>query len=203
MTDTGHNTSAQTAASSSQVKRLLPLIIFGLVVIVPSAFVIYRQNIGTLNIRDVPSPLIGKHVPKFSLPLLNGEGRFDDTQFNGKITLLNIWASWCYVCRLEHAEITRLSQQGIRVVGLNYKDEPADAKSWLQQLGNPYEEVIADIDGRVGIDFGVYGAPETFVIDQNGIIRDKRIGEVNERYVEEKLMPLLNIMRSEAGAPAT
>ncbi len=187
---------AMQTVKKSLLRRLLPLLVFALLVLVLAIGL-------TLNPRLVPSPLIGKPAPAFDLPLLNGEGRFTQEDFKGQITLLNVWASWCYVCRIEHQAITQLAKQGVRVVGLNYKDDPADANAWLQQLGNPYEKIIADADGRVGIEWGVYGAPETFVIDQNGIIREKCIGEVNRDFIENRLQPLMQLLQTQAGTSKT
>lgn len=196
MTDVIPSTPGASSTNKSVMRRFMPLIVFVLLVIL--------LGVGlTLNPRIVPSPLIGKPAPKFVLPVLNTGKTFTQDEFKGKVTLLNVWASWCYVCRLEHAAITQLSKQGIRVVGFNYKDEAADANAWLQQFGNPYEEVIADLDGRVGIEWGVYGAPETFVIDHHGVIRDKHIGEVDAGYIRKELMPLLNKIRTEMQGAAS
>jgi len=156
----------------SVLRRFMPLIIFAALVVV--------MAIGlTLNPRLVPSPLIGKPAPEFDLPLLLNEGRFSDKDLTGHVTLFNVWASWCFACRQEHEVVKYLSQKGVRVIGLNYKDEPGDAKKWLARLGNPYQKIAADYDGRAAIDWGVYGAPETFLIDQNGIIRHKVIGPLS------------------------
>jgi cytochrome c biogenesis protein CcmG/thiol:disulfide interchange protein DsbE len=177
-------------------RAYLPLIIFFMLVAV--------LGIGlTLNPRLVPSPLIGKPAPDFSLPLLDGSGVLTQETFKGKVTLLNVWASWCYVCREELPAVKWLSKQGVRIIGFDYKDKPADAKAWLQQFGNPYSEVISDINGRVGINWGVYGAPETFVIDHNGIIREKHVGALDEEYIKQKLGPLLEKLSAEIRGPAT
>lgn len=174
----------------SALKRFMPLIIFILLVIV--------MAIGlTLNPRLVPSPLIGKQVPEFELPLLNQQGIFSHEDLKGQVTLLNVWASWCFACRQEHEMVTQLSRSGIRVVGFNYKDKTQDAVAWLGQFGNPYEVVIEDADGRVGIDWGVYGAPETFLIDQQGIIRHKVIGPLSD---PEKLEALMEVFKQMQGA---
>ena len=174
----------------SPLRRFMPLIIFALLV----ALLWYGLS---LDPRKVPSPLIGKPSPEFELPLLNEQGKFTHLDLKGDITLLNVFASWCFACRQEHEAITQLSRQGFRVIGFNYKDAPADATAWLRQFGNPYYVVAQDLDGRVGIDWGVYGAPETFVIDHNGIVRDKRIGPVDAEYISETLMPLVEQIRSE------
>lgn len=157
----------------------------------------------TLNPRLVPSPLVGKAAPQFTLPLLDGSAQLTQETFKGKITLLNVWASWCYACRQEHESIKWLAGKGVRVLGFNYKDEVKDAQAWLQQFGNPYSQVVSDLDGRIGIEWGVYGAPETFVIDYKGIIREKRIGPVNQDYINDKLLPLLDQLHLEMQAAAT
>jgi cytochrome c biogenesis protein CcmG/thiol:disulfide interchange protein DsbE len=193
---------APNPAKKSAWRAYLPLIIFGLFAVV-LIITMVRINTGDLNIRDVPSPFIGRSVPDFKLPLLDGSGVLTQETFKGKITLLNVWASWCYACRQEHEAIKWLASKGVRVLGFNYKDEVKDAQAWLQQLGNPYAQVVSDLDGRVGIEWGVYGAPETFVIDSKGIIRDKRIGPVDEAYIEKTLTPLLEKLHAEMEAPTT
>jgi len=180
----------QEIQKKSPLRRLMPLIIFVMLV----ALLWYGLG---LNPRLVPSPLIGKPAPEFELPLLNASGKLSQEDLKGDITLLNVFASWCFACRQEHQTITQLSRSGMRVIGFNYKDKAEDAEAWLRQFGNPYEVVAQDLDGRVGIDWGVYGAPETFVIDHNGIIRDKRIGPVDQEYISEKLIPLVQQIRSE------
>lgn len=176
-------------AKPSNFRRFLPLIIFGLLV------VLFFVGL-SLNPRLVPSPLVGKPAPEFTLPRLLADADINQDDLKCGVTLLNVWASWCYACRQEHEAITWLSKNGFRVVGFNYKDEPDDAKQWLQQFGNPYTMIASDIDGRVGIDFGVYGAPETFVIDEQGIIRDKHIGPVDRSYIEDELIPMAQKIRS-------
>lgn len=174
--------------STSGLRRFMPLIIFAMLVALLAVGL-------TLNPREVPSVLIGKPVPEFNLPSLLTQDSVTQDDLKCGVTLLNVWASWCFACRQEHEAITWLANNGIRVVGLNYKDKPEDAKKWLQRFGNPYERIASDLDGRVGIDWGVYGAPETFVIDEQGIIRDKRIGPVDKHYIEETLLPLVSEIR--------
>lgn len=172
---------------TSVLRRYLPLIIFAALVVV--------MAIGlTLNPRLVPSPLIGKPAPAFDLPVLLADSRFTEKDFIGQVTLLNVWASWCFACRQEHEVVKQISRNGVRVVGLNYKDEPADAKQWLKQLGNPYQHIAVDYDGRVGIDWGVYGAPETFLIDKKGIIRHKVIGPLSDREKFDELMAVMKTL---------
>jgi len=151
----------------------MPLIIFVALVVVLAIGL-------TLNPRLVPSPLIDKPAPSFELPLLLQQGSFSDKDFIGHVTLLNVWASWCFACRQEHEVVKQLSRDGVRIIGINYKDEVKNAKAWLARLGNPYQAVAVDGDGRIAIDWGVYGAPETFLIDKKGIIRHKVIGPLSD-----------------------
>ena len=130
--------------------------------------------------RLVPSPLIDKPAPGFSLPTLeNDQVNLSKNDLAGKVWLLNVWASWCAACKVEHPILLEMANQGALLVGLNYKDTDPEAKAWLESYQNPYQQVIVDADGLVGIDFGVYGVPETFLIDQDGHIRYKHIGPVD------------------------
>jgi cytochrome c biogenesis protein CcmG/thiol:disulfide interchange protein DsbE len=154
----------------------------------------------TLDPRRVPSPLIDKPVPRFALPTLHEPDKtFGPAEMQGKVWLLNVWASWCVSCRAEHEVMKKLAQDGVLLVGLNYKDERADAQAWLARLGNPYQLSAYDRDGRVGIDFGVYGVPETFLIDGAGRIRYKHIGPVSDRDAAEKLLPMIRQLSGAAG----
>ncbi len=169
----------------SLLKRFMPLIIF--------VALVALLGVGlTLNPRLVPSPLIGKPAPEFELPLLYKEGTFSNKDLIGHVTLLNVWASWCFACRQEHSVVKHLSRNGVRIIGLNYKDEADDAKNWLTRLGNPYQAIAVDYDGRIAIDWGVYGAPETFLIDKKGIIRHKVIGPLSEKEKYDELMSVMN-----------
>ena len=146
-----------------------------------------------LNPREVPSPLIGKPVPSFRLAQLHASDKFIAAEdMRGKVWLLNVWASWCVSCRQEHPVLIDLNQQKkITIIGLNYKDDRAAAMTWLTQHGgDPYLVSAVDADGRVGIDFGVYGVPETFLIDKNGVIRYKHIGPVTAEALKEKILPM-------------
>lgn len=151
----------------------------------------------TLNPRLVPSPLIDKPVPEFSLPrLFQPNDTFVPADLKGKVWVLNVWASWCVACRQEHAVITRLAASNLApVVGLNYKDVVSDALRWLDQFGNPYTLSAVDADGEVGIDWGVYGVPETFVIDVDGVIRYKHIGPVSDEDADGVILPLIRELR--------
>lgn len=142
---------------------------------------------------DLPSPLIGKAMPGFTLPLLmDHDVQVSHTELLGQPFLLNVWASWCVTCRYEHPVIEALAKSGaLRVVGLNYRDAPEDALQWLEQFGNPYDLIIADQNGRVSIDFGVYAAPESFLVDANGTILFKQIGALTPEIIEEEILPRL------------
>ena len=167
-------------------RYLLPLIVF----VVLLGFLAAGLK---LNPREVPSPLIDKPAPAFTLPRLDApEQRMALQDLQGKVWLLNVWASWCVACRIEHPLLVELAASGaVPIYGLNYKDERADANRWLARFGNPYDASLHDLDGRVGIDFGVYGVPETFVIDQNGVIRLKHIGPITPDVLATKIEPLL------------
>ncbi len=146
-----------------------------------------------LDPREVPSPLVGKPAPAFDLPLLAAtDKRFTPKDMQGQVWLLNVWASWCVSCRQEHPLLVQLGRAGIvPIVGLNYKDQRADGLAWLKQYGDPYTLSAFDLDGRVGIDYGVYGVPETYVIDKAGTIRYKQIGPVTPEALEKKILPLV------------
>ena len=143
--------------------------------------------------REVPSPLINKPAPAFRLVELKDPSKsFSSEQIRGKVWLLNVWASWCVACRDEHPMLLELARRNaIPIYGLNYKDKPTDAISWLNELGDPYVLSVSDLDGRVGIDYGVYGAPETFLIDRDGVIRFKHIGPITPEVWNNKIAPLL------------
>ena len=168
------------------MRFLLPLGVF--VVLVVFLFV----GLG-LKPREVPSPLIGKPAPAFQLQQLHEPGKTFTPKDNlGKVWLLNVWASWCAACREEHPLLVQLAKSGVApIYGLNYKDKRNDALGWLRQFGDPYVVSIADPEGRTGIDYGVYGVPETFVIDKNGLIRYKHIGPVTQEALEKKILPLV------------
>jgi cytochrome c biogenesis protein CcmG/thiol:disulfide interchange protein DsbE len=176
------------------VRYLLPLAVFvGLVVFL--AIGLKRDP------REVPSPLINKPAAAFSLPRLDAPEQLLGLQdLRGKVWLLNVWASWCVACRQEHPLLVDLSKTGsVEIYGLNYKDKRPDALAWLERFGNPYRASISDTDGAVGIDYGVYGVPETFVIDQQGVIRYKQIGPVTPEALRETILPLVARLKSEGG----
>jgi len=164
----------------------------------PAAFlalvVLLAVGLG-LNPREVPSPLIGKPAPPFELPLLEApEKTFTQKEMLGKVWILNVWASWCPPCLAEHPVISDLAKSN-PVVGLNYKDAREDALPWLKRNGNPYQLSVSDPGGRIAIDYGVYGVPETYVIDQRGVIRYKHIGPVSPEVAQHKIAPLLKELR--------
>ena len=146
-----------------------------------------------LNPREVPSPLVGKPAPTFALPRLGELDRtFSPDEMKGKVWLLNVWASWCVACRIEHPLLVELAGTGaVPIFGLNYKDKRDDALAWLAKHGNPYVASLSDTQGLVGIDFGVYGVPETFVIDKSGTIRLKHIGPVTPEVLRDTILPLV------------
>lgn len=148
---------------------------------------------------EVSSPLLGKPVPQFSLPRLdNSEILFSESEFLGKVSLLNVWASWCVTCREEHPVLGDLAHRHAAILyGLNYKDDTTKARQYLVEYGNPYRASAVDASGRVGIEWGVYGVPETFVVDKQGIIRYKHIGAITQQDAEEKLLPLIEQLQNE------
>jgi len=169
-----------------RARFLIPLVVFVVMVVF--------LGVGlTLNPREVPSPLINKPAPPFQLPQLHAPDKtFAQKDMLGKVWMLNVWASWCVACREEHPHLVELARSGVvPIYGLNYKDERADGIAWLARFGNPYQLSAYDRDGRIGIDYGVYGVPETYVIDKAGVIRYKRIGIVSPEIVRDKILPLV------------
>ena len=148
----------------------------------------------TLDPTEQPSALIGQPVPAFELPDLNTGQLLSRDMLPKEPFLLNVWASWCITCQVEHPYLTKLSEQ-MPVVGLNYKDTETAAKNWLQKLGDPYALQIFDPTGRLGLDLGVAGAPETFLVDANGVIQLRIQGEVNDRVFAQKIQPMLETIQ--------
>jgi cytochrome c biogenesis protein CcmG/thiol:disulfide interchange protein DsbE len=173
-----------------KTSRWLPLAVFVLLAAVLAAGVWMSRRPD----RDaLPSPLIGKPAPDFALPSLHEPARTVTLkELRGAPFLLNVWGSWCAACRDEHPVLTRFAERKrVRVVGYNWKDERADALRWLERYGNPFWLVIADLEGRTAIDWGVYGAPETFLVDGNGVIRWKHVGPIDDEIVRKEIMPAL------------
>ena len=167
-------------------RALWPLVIFLVLVI----FLAVGLN---LNPREVPSPLINKMAPPFTLPLLmQSEAQFSPKALLGQVWMLNVWASWCVSCREEHPVLLDFAKKGIvPLYGLDYKDQRSNALRWLEKNGNPYTDSAVDEKGLVGIDYGVYGVPETYVIDQQGVIRYKQIGPITPEVLEKTILPLI------------
>lgn len=167
-------------------RYLIPLILFAVLV------VFLAIGLGR-DPHEVPSPLINKAAPAFKLPQLKDPSKsFSAEEMRGRVWLLNVWASWCISCRDEHPLLIEYARGGaVPIYGLNYKDRPEDALAWLQELGDPYVLSVSDLDGKVGIDYGVYGAPETYLIDQQGVIRFKQIGPVTPDVWEKSILPLV------------
>jgi len=164
-----------------------------------AGFVVLAGFLGfglTLDPREVPSPLIDKPAPAFTLPTLADPTReFSVSEAQGKVWLLNVWASWCTPCLEEHPVIEAMAKRGIPVYGLNYKDKASAATAWLARHGDPYVLSVVDPTGRIGIDYGVYGTPETYLIDKQGVIRFKHVGPLSPQVVERTLLPLIEKLR--------
>lgn len=176
------------------IGRIIPIILFVLL----GALLAVGLKISDHK-TEIPSPLIGKKIPEFSLPVL---GRKDmmvtHEDLIGQPFLLNVWASWCYTCRIEHPLIEQLAASGrLRVIGLNYRDEAEDALAWLERFGNPYALNIADVSGRSAIDFGVYAAPESFLVDAGGTIVFKQVGALTAEIIEQEILPRIQQVASE------
>jgi len=172
------------------IKRLLPLLAFAALALLPGVGVMMNSGKDT---SAIPSPLLGKPAPDFALPVLDEPGRIVTREdLLGEPYLLNVWGSWCPACRDEHPVITELAESGrIRVIGYDYKDEADEARRWLAQFGNPYALVITDVEGRAALDWGIYGAPESFLVDAEGMIRWKFVGPLTPEVVQTQLLPAL------------
>jgi cytochrome c biogenesis protein CcmG/thiol:disulfide interchange protein DsbE len=170
------------------IRRLLPLAVF-LALVGLLGFGIWWNEHHEMT--EVPSPLIGKAAPPFTLPLLyEPDKTVSSNELSGQPYLLNVFGSWCPTCQYEHPILTgQVKPLGIKLIGLDWKDDPEDAKRWIAQFGNPYDLLITDRDGRAGIDFGVYMAPETFLVDAQGIVRYKRIGMLTPENIRDVLLP--------------
>lgn len=151
------------------------------------------------NPRDLPSALIDRPAPAFTLPHLHDEAnRWSPADYRGKVWLLNVWGSWCAACQVEHPLFNELAKAGtVPIVGLAWKDKPDASRKWLERFGNPYAITISDVDGRAGIDWGVYGAPETFIIDASGIIRFKYVGAVTPELLRDRMLPLVRKLQQQ------
>ncbi len=154
----------------------------------------------SLDPQALPSALIDKPIPAFSLPALGTEGeRVTHDALVGQVSLLNVWATWCASCRVEHPFLTQLAKAGLPIYGINYKDDDNKALAWLKDLGDPYKINIVDAEGNLGLDLGVYGAPETYVVDAQGLIRYRHVGVVNEQVWLEVLQPIVSELQRRQG----
>ena len=172
-------------------QKLIPLVLFLILVVF----------LGIGLTRDpslVPSPLIDKQLPEFSLEQVkNIDKILSSADLHGQVSLLNVWASWCVACRSEHPVLLKLARSGlVKIYGLNYKDQREDAIRWLDHYGDPYTTSAYDHSGKIGIEYGVYGVPETFVIDNKGLIRYKHIGPVSDDILEKKILPLIEQLKA-------
>jgi len=175
----------------SRFKLFIPLLVFVLL----AAF--FWRGL-SLDPTRMPSALIDQPVPTFSLPAVLDEQRLvTQDEFKGQVSLLNVWATWCISCRVEHPYLVQLAENGIPVYGVNYKDDTVKAKQWLEDLENPYILSVVDSDGRLGIDLGVFGAPETYVIDQRGVIRYKHVGVLDARVWQDTIEPIMLSLKAQ------
>jgi len=174
----------------SRIKLFIPLLVFILLALV---FLQLEKRMisGDYDPSMLPSALIGKPLPEFNLTTLdNPNSVITSLELNNKAALLNVWATWCVSCRVEHAYLNTLAEKGITIFGLNYKDDQQKANQWLARLGNPYQLNLFDVNGKLGLNMGVYGAPETYVLDANGIVRYRHVGVVNEKVWQSRILPL-------------
>ncbi|MEC9344588.1 MAG: DsbE family thiol:disulfide interchange protein [Pseudomonadota bacterium] len=186
---------ARKAPATRWLVGLLPVVVFATI-----GWFLYQGL--SLDPKTIPSALINKPVPEFDLPPLPGHERgLSRADLTEPVQLVNVFASWCVACRVEHPLLMEMQRKGVVPIhGLNYKDGPSDAVAWLNQYGDPYDRIGVDLNGRVGIDFGVYGVPETFIVDGKGVIVEKIIGPITPMILQEKLLPLIAKMRADAGA---
>ena len=176
------------------MKRLLMLLPLAIFLIV--AVFLYRGLF--LDPTELPSALIGKPLPSFSLPSVEDSQRLITAEdIKGKPALVNVWATWCVACKVEHPVLNQLAKQGVTIYGVNYKDNNAAAQKWLREFHDPYQLNISDAQGSLGLDLGVYGAPETFIVDKQGIIRHKYVGVIDERVWREQLAALYQELMEE------
>ncbi|HEY6131750.1 MAG TPA: DsbE family thiol:disulfide interchange protein [Halioglobus sp.] len=177
-----------------RLKLFVPLFLFTLL-----AIILFR-GLG-LNPSEMPSALIDRPLPAFNLPGLGQTGVLSRADVTGQVALLNVWATWCISCRVEHPYLTHLAEQGIPIFGINYKDDDKAALAWLHELGNPYRLNVADREGTLGLDLGVYGAPETYLLDASGVVRYRHVGVVDEKVWRTVLEPRYLELTRERSAP--
>jgi cytochrome c biogenesis protein CcmG, thiol:disulfide interchange protein DsbE len=185
--------------AENRTRRFSPIMLLPLVIFAGLGEAFYW---GLFNNDDsLPSALIGRPVPEFMLPPIEGrEDGFASTDLTGQVSLVNVWASWCVPCRAENPLMVELAETGeVPIYGINYKDAPDEAQAFLDELGNPFTRIGADRDGRVAFDWGVYGVPETYVIDSEGRIALKHVGPFNRQILETEILPLVRRLQDEAG----
>jgi len=178
----------------SRLKLFLPLLLFVIL-----ALLLWRGL--QLDPREMPSALIDQPLPEFRLTVLGDDRFIERSGVVGEVAFFNVWATWCISCRMEHPYLQILADQGIPVFGINYKDDNAAALSWLDELGDPYRLNIVDVDGSLGLDLGVYGAPETYLVDADGYIRYRHVGVINERVWQTVLLPLYQQLTGGEASP--
>jgi cytochrome c biogenesis protein CcmG/thiol:disulfide interchange protein DsbE len=171
---------------------LLPLAAFAALAAVLAAY-LWQLGPGGKSVTEIPSAMIDKEAPPFSLPPLAGVSLpgLASEALKGQVSLVNFFASWCLPCRAEHPILMRLAQEGVTIYGISYKDKPEDSRAWLADLGTPYKRIGVDGDGRTAIEFGVYGVPETYVIDREGRIRYRQVGPIMPFQLDETIRPLM------------
>ncbi len=173
---------------------IVPVAAFALIAAVFGVY-LYQVGVGGKDIKELPSALIDKPAPQFSLPPIDGDGPgLSNADLAGKVSLVNVWASWCPPCRVEHPILMRLAAEGVPVFGINFKDKPEDARAFLAQLGSPYHAIGADRSGRAVIDWGVYGYPETFIVDKTGRIRYRHVGPIMADDLDRTFYPILKAL---------
>jgi cytochrome c biogenesis protein CcmG/thiol:disulfide interchange protein DsbE len=181
------------------MRRLLYILPVVALVLLSALFALLLSSPRDPN--KIPSPLVNRPAPAFELPALMDGGTVGSDDLKGTITVLNVFASWCIPCRVEHPALMRIMRENknVRLIGLNYKDKPEAAKAFLAELGNPYQRIAVDRTGRVAIDFGVYGVPETFLIDARGHIRFKHVGPIHPGDYADKIIPAIRRLMNEGG----
>ncbi len=177
-----------------RLKLFVPLILF----VILAAFLMRGLQ---LDPREMPSALIDHPLPEFQLGQLGSDRMLRRADVIGEVTFFNVWATWCISCRMEHPYLQKLANEGIPIVGINYKDESAAAMRWLAELGDPYRLNIEDTEGTLGLDMGVYGAPETYLVDAQGVIRYRHVGVINERVWQGTLLPIYRELTQKSAKP--
>jgi len=192
-----------TPSGGSRLRALVPVLLFALLILV-FGVTLWKISSNKLDIHEIKSPLIGKRAPTFDLPSVDDPAvRVTNTDLSGRAYVVNVWGTWCPECRAEHSSLLQIARiGGVPVIGIDWKDERSLAQRWLRELGNPYERVAADDDGRAVIDWGVYGAPETFLVGADGVVLYKQVGAVSMSDWNDKFLPLIRRgVASAGGAP--